>query len=90
MAQQNLKNSQSKVKMLYDKKLQNRVFNPGGKVLVSSPGQMNKLPASNLGSYLVRKRVELLQWTFKNCDDGELTEMFQLNMVKLYFERGIT
>ena len=57
LAQQNLKNSQSKMKMLYDRKLPSRVSNQGGKVSVSSPGQMNKLQVRNLGSYLVIKRV---------------------------------
>ena len=36
LAQQNLTNFQSKMKMIYDKKLQNRVFNPGGKISVSN------------------------------------------------------
>ena len=49
LAQQNFKNSQSKMKMLYDRKLQNRVFNPGGKVSVSSPGQRNTSQARDLG-----------------------------------------
>ena len=31
LPQQNLKKSQLKMKMLYDRQLQNRVFNPGGK-----------------------------------------------------------
>ena len=65
LAQQNLKNSQSKMKMPYDRKLQNRVFNPGGKASVSSPGQMNKLQARDLGSYPVARRVETLQKTIK-------------------------
>ena len=41
LAQQNLKNSQSKIKMLYDRKSQNRVFKPGAKVLVLLPVQGN-------------------------------------------------
>ena len=53
LAHQNLEHSQSQKKMLYDRKLQNHVFNPGGKVLVSSPGHRNKLQARDLGSYLV-------------------------------------
>ena len=56
---------------------------------MSSPGQMKKLPARNLGSHLVVKRVETLHWTFKDCDGGQLTEICQFNMAKLYFERGI-
>ena len=41
LAQQNLKYSQSKMKLLYDRKSQNRVFNPGDKVLVFLPVQGN-------------------------------------------------
>ena len=69
LAQQNLKNSQSKMKMFYDRKLQNHVFNPEGKASVSSPGQMNKLQARNLGSFPVAKRVETVTRTIKNCDN---------------------
>ena len=90
LTQQNLKNSQSKMKMLYDRKSQKRVFNPGGKVSVSSPGQMNKLQARNLWSYLVIKRVGTFHWTFKDCDGEQLTEICQFNMAKPYFKRGIT
>ena len=57
---------------------------------MSSPGQMNKLLARNLGSYLVIKKVETLHWTFKDYDGGQLTEICQFNMAKPYFERGIT
>ena len=90
LKQQNLKNYQSKMKMLYDKKLQNHVFNPGGKISVSSPGQMNKLQAINQGSHLVMKRVGTLHWNIKNCDSRCLAPLCEMNMVKPYFERGIT
>ena len=39
LPQQNLKLSLSQIKMLYDRKLQNCVFNPRGKISESSPGQ---------------------------------------------------
>ena len=90
LAQQNLKNSPSKMKMLFDKELQNCVFDPGGKISVSSPGQLNKLQARDLGSYPVARRVETLQRTIKNCDDRQLKQMYEMTMVKPYFERGIT
>ena len=78
------------MKMLYDTKLQNRVFNPEGKISVSSPDQMNKLQARNLGSYLVIKRLETLHRTIKNCDNKHLKQMCEMTMVKPYFKRGIT
>ena len=78
------------MKMLYDKKLQNRVFNPGGTVSVSSPGRRNKLQTRDLGSYLVTQSVGTLNWTIRNCDNIHLTHVCELNIVKSYFERGIT
>ena len=90
LAQQNLKNSQSKLKMLFDKKLQNRVFNPGGKISVSSPGQLNKLQARDLGSCVMTLSVGTLQRTIKNCDNRHSNQMWEITMVKPYFERGIT
>ena len=90
LTQQNLKNSQSKMKMLYDRKLQNRVFNPGGKVSVSSPSQLNKLQARDLGSYLVTQRVVTLHWTIRNCDSRHLTNACEVSMVKSYLKKSIT
>ena len=78
------------MKMLYDKKLQNHIFNPGGKASVSSPGQMNKLQARDLGSYPVARRVETLQKTIKNWDNRHSNHMCEMTRVKPYFERGIT
>ena len=90
LAQQNLKTSQSKMKMLFDKKLQNHVFNPGGKISVSSPGQLNKLQARDLGSCPVTQRVETLHRTIKNYDNRHSNHLCEMTMVKPYFERGIT
>ena len=50
----------------------------------------NALQARDLGSYLVIKRVGTLYWTIKNCDSIHLTHVCEVNMVKPYFERGIT
>ena len=75
LAQQNLKNSHSKMKMLCDRKSQTCVFNPGSKVSVSSPGQMNKPQARDLGSYLVTKRVGTFHWAIRNCDSIHLTHV---------------
>ena len=87
LVQQNLKTSQSKMKMLYDKKLQNRIFNPGGKASVSSPGQMNKLQARDLGSYPVARRVETLQKTIKNCDNRHSNQMWENNYGKAILQK---
>ena len=75
LVQQYLKHSLTQMKMLYDRKSQNCVFNPGGKVSVSSPSQKNKMQAIDLGLYLMIKRVGTLYWTFKNCDGRQLTKV---------------
>ena len=85
-AQQNLKQSQSQMKMLYDRKFQNCVFNPGGNVSVSSPGQRNILQAKDPGSYLVIERVGTLHWIFNNYDGRHLNQACEVNMVTLYFK----
>ena len=65
LAQQNLKNSQSKMKMLYDRKSQNRGFKPGDKVLVVLPVQGNMLQARYHGPYKVLKRVGDLDYVIE-------------------------
>ena len=90
LVQQNLKNSQSKMTMHFDKELQNHVFNLGGKRLRVSPGQLNKLQARDLGSCLVTQRVETLHRTIKNYDNRHSNHLCEITMVKPYFERGIT
>ena len=76
--------------MIMIKELQNRVFNPGGKISVSSPGQLNKLQDRDLGSCLVTQTVETLHWAIRNCTSTRLTRVCEMNMIKQYFERGIT
>ena len=68
LAQQNLKNSQSKIKMLHDRKSQNRVFKPGDKVLVLLPVQGNTLQARYHGPYKVLKRVGDLDYVIETPD----------------------
>ena len=90
LAQQNLKTSQSKMKMLYDRKSQNRIFKPGDKVLVLLPVQGNTLQARYHGPYKVLKRVGDLDYIIETPDRRKSTQLCHVNMVKPYFERGIT
>ena len=88
LAQQNLKNSQSKMKMLYDRKSQNRIFKPGDKVLVLLPVQGNTSQARYLGPYKVLKRGDL-DYVIETADRRKSTQLCHVNMVKPYFERGV-
>ena len=65
LAQQNLKNYQSKMKMLYDAKSQNCVFKSGDKVLVLLPVQGNTLQAKYHVPYKVLKRVGDLDYVIE-------------------------
>ena len=57
---------------------------------MSSPSQKNKMQARDLGSYLVTKKAKKLHWTCKYCDDRQLNEVCEEDILKLYFKRGIT
>ena len=89
LAQQNLKNSESKMKMLYVRKSQNRVFKPCDKVLVLLPVQGNTLQARYHGLYNVLKREGDLDYVIETPDRIKSTQLCHVNMVKPYFERGV-
>ena len=89
LAQQNLKTSQSKMKMLYDRKSQNCIFKPGDKVLVLLPVQGNTLQTRYHGPYKVLKRVGDLDYIIETPDRRKSTQLCHVNMVKPYFERGV-
>ena len=89
LAQENLKNSQSKMKMLYDRKSQNRIFKPGDKVLVLLPVQRNMLQARYHGPYKVLKRVGDLDYVIETTGRRKSTQLCHVNMAKPYFERGL-
>ena len=89
LVQQILKNSQSKMKILYDRKSQNRVFKPGDKVLVLLSVQGNTLQARYHGPYKVLKRIGDLDYIIETPDRRKSTQLCHVNMVKPYFERGV-
>ena len=51
MAERNLQESQSKMKVLYDRKTKLRCFEPGDRILVLFPVVGNPLEAKNSGPY---------------------------------------
>ena len=89
LAQQNLKNSESKIKMFYDKKITKFVFKPGDKILVLLPVQGNTLQARYHGPYKVLKRVSDLDYAIKSLHRRKSTQLCHVHMVKPYFERGV-
>ena len=57
MAKRNLQESQSKMKVLYDRKTRSRCFEPGDRVLVLFPVVGNPLQAKYSGPYKVVKKI---------------------------------
>ena len=89
LAQQNLKNSQSKMDMLYDRKSQNCIFKPGDKVLVLLPVHGNMLQARYHGPYKVLKKVGDLVYVIETPERRKSTQLCHVDMVKPNFERGV-
>ena len=57
MAKRNLQESQSKMKVWYDRKAKSRCFEPGDRVLVLFPVVGNPLQAKYSGPYKVVKKI---------------------------------
>ena len=57
MAKRNLQESQSKIKVWYDRKAKSRCFKPGDRVLVLFPVVGNPLQAKYSGPYKVVKKI---------------------------------
>ena len=73
MAKRNLQESQSKMKVWYDRKTKSRCFEPGDRVLVLFPVVGNPLQAKYSGPYKVVRRRE--------------TQVCHINMLKAYQEK---
>ena len=65
LAQANLKDSQDKMKRLYDRKVQKGSFKPGDKVLALLPVQGNVLKARYQGPYEVERKVSEVDYVIK-------------------------
>ena len=65
LAQANLKDSQDKMKRVFDQKVQKGSFKPGEKVLVLLPVQGNDLKARYQGPYDVERKVSELDYVIK-------------------------
>ena len=82
MAKRNLQESQSKMKVWYDRKAKSRCFEPGDRVLVLFPVVGNPLQDKYSGPYKwLRKLVTQITWS-------ELVDVKKhINMLKAYHEK---
>ena len=87
MAKRNLQESQSKMKVWYDRKAKSRCFEPGDRVLVLFPVAGNPLQAKYTGPYKVVKKISDTNYLVKTPDRRKETQVCHINMLKAYHEK---
>ena len=89
MAKSNLQQSQSKMKVWYDRKAKSRCFELGDRVLVLFPvvGTCNPLQAKYSGPYKVVKKISDTNYLVKTPGRRKETQVCPINMLKAYHEK---
>nr|XP_054761448.1 uncharacterized protein LOC129267850 [Lytechinus pictus] len=87
VAKEHLKVSQGKMKAQADKNAKERSFKPGDKVLVLLPLQGEPLKARFNGPYIVKKKLNDVNYVISTPDRRKSQRVCHVNMLKEYFER---
>ena len=87
MAKRNLQESQSKMKVWYDRKAKSRCFEPGDRVLVLFPVVGNPLQAKYSGPYKVVKKISDTNYLVKTPGRRKETQVCHINMLKAYHKK---
>ena len=87
IAKRNLQESQSKMKVWYDRKAKSRCFEPGDRVLVLFPVVGNPLQAKYSGPYKVVKKISDTNYLVKTPGRRKETQLCHINMLKAYHEK---
>ena len=87
IAKRNLQESQSKMKVWYDRKAKSRCFEPGDRVLVLFPVVGNPLQAKYSGPYKVVKKISNTNYLVKTPGRRKETQVCHINMLKAYHEK---
>ena len=87
MAKRNLQESQSKMKVWYDRKAKSRCFEPGDRVLVLFPVAGNLLQPKCSGPYKVVKKISDTNYLVKTPGRCKETQVCHINMLKAYHEK---
>ena len=88
MAKRNLQESQSKMKVWYDRKAKLRCFEAGERVLVLYPVIGNPLQAKYSGPYKVVKKIGDTNYLVKTPGRRKETQVCHINMLKAYHEKS--
>ena len=87
IAKRNLQESQSKMKVWYDRKAKSRCFEPGDRVLVLIPVVVNPLQAKYSGPYKVVKKISDTNYLVKTPGRRKETQVCHINMLKAHHEK---
>ena len=87
MAKRNLQESQSKMKVWYDRKTKSRCFEHGDRVLVLFPVVGNPLKAKDSGPYKVVKKISDTYYLVKTPGRRKQTQVCHINMLKAYHDK---
>ena len=87
IAKRNLQESQSKMKVWYDRKAKSRCFEPGDRVLVLFPVVGNPLQAKYSGPYKVVRKISDTNYLVKTPGTRKETQVCHINMLKAYHEK---
>ena len=87
IAKRNLQESQSKMKVWYDRKAKSRCFEPGDRVLVLFPVVGNPLQAKYSGPYKVVRKISDTNYLVKTPGRRKETQVCHINMRKAYHEK---
>ena len=87
IAKRNLQESQSKMKVWYDRKAKSRCFEPGDRVLVLFPVVGNPLQAKYSGPYKVVKKISDTNYLVKTPGRRKETQVCHIIMLKAYHEK---
>ena len=84
IAQKNLKDSQKRMKVWYDRKAKQRSFNPGDQVLMLLPIAGHPLQARYHGPYVVERKVNDVDYVVCTPDRRKQQQLCHVNMLKAY------
>ena len=87
LAQENLKYSQNKMKLLYDANTKDRTFKKGDKVLVFLPLPGHALQARYFGPYVIESKLNDLNYVVLTPGRQKEKRVCHVNMLKKYVDR---
>ena len=86
IAKSNLKQSQKKMKVWYDRRAKQRSFEPNEKVLILFPVVGSPLQARYHGPYVVERKLNEVNYIIATPDRRKKRQLSHINMLKKYVE----